>query len=279
MKKSSGFDVILTYAAVILLVLIEVLPFLWIFMVSIKHNQDIVTWPPKFIFKPTFQNYKEVLTGIKYMLPFVKCLTNSIITTGVSLLAAMTIASISAYSITRLKPRGSFTINLIILGIRMVPPIVLVVPLYIIYNYLGLIDTKLGLIFPFTALSIPLAVWIMGSFFLDIPKNIEEAAMIDGCSPFQAFWRVILPIAAPGLAAASIFSFILTWNNLTFPLTLTMSEAATLTVLASQFRTEEGILWGQLGAVSIIMMLPIIFFTIFATKYLVKGIASGAMKG
>ena len=279
MKKSSRFGAIVTYTVAILLVLIVGLPLSWAFMMSFKQPKDIITWPPKFIFTPTLQNYKEVLFGTTYNFSFVKVLLNSIIVTVISIVVAITLASIAAYSISRLKPKGSTLLNFIILGVRMIPPITLVVPLYIIYSNLELLDTRIGLILPFTALNIPLAIWILEGFFLDIPKHIEEAAMIDGCAPFEAFWKVILPLAAPGVAATSIFSFILSWNDLTLPLALTMTKAPTLPVLASQVRTEEGILWGQLGAISIIMILPIIFFTIFASKYLIKGIASGAMKG
>ena len=278
MKKSSRFGAIVTYTVAILLVLIVVLPLLWALLMSFKQPKDIITWPPKFIFKPTLKNYKEVLLGTNTF-SFVKVLLNSIVITGISTVATVTLASITAYSISRLKPKGSALLNFIILGVRMVPSIVLVVPLYIIYNNLGLLDTRIGLIAPFTALSIPFATWTLEGFFLDIPKNIEEAAMIDGCTPFETLWKVILPLAAPGVAATSIFSFILSWNDLTIPLPLTMTEAITLPVFASLVKTDDGILWGQVGSVSVIMILPIIFFTIFATKYLIKGIAGGAVKG
>jgi len=279
MKKSSCLVLILTYAVVIILILIVILPMLWIFMMSFKSPMDIISWPPSFIFKPTLGNYKAVFSPSSTHLAIAHVLLNSIVVTVISVVVAISLSVISAYSLSRLKPKGTAILNFIILAFRMIPPITLVVPLYIIYNHLNLFDTRIGLILPFIALNIPLATWILEGFFQDIPKNIEEAALIDGCTPFEAFWRVMLPIVVPGIAATSIFSFILSWNNLTLPLPLTMIKAPTLTVLASQVRTDEGILWGQLGVISVIMIIPVILLTIFATKYLIKGIASGAVKG
>jgi len=279
MKKSSRLVLIATYAVVTILVLIVILPMLWIFMMSFKSTMDIISWPPSFIFKPTLVNYKAVFSPSSNHLPVAHVLLNSIVVTVTSMVVAIILSVLSAYSLSMLKPKGTVSLNFIILTFRMIPPIALVVPLYIIYNHLNLFDTRIGLILPFIALNIPLATWILEGFFQDIPKNIEEAALIDGCTPFEAFWRVMLPVAAPGIAATSIFSFTLSWNNLTLPLPLTMFKAPTLTVLASQVRTDEGILWGQLGAISVIMIIPVILLTIFATKYLIKGIGGGAVKG
>lgn len=278
MKNSSRLVLIATYIVITILVLIVILPLLWIFMMSFKSPMDIINWPPSFIFKPTLRNYKAVFSSSSTHLAVTHVLFNSIIVTVVSMIIAVSLSAVSAYSLSRLKPKGTTSLNFIILIFRMIPPITLVVPLYIMYNHLNLFDTRIGLILPFIALNIPLATWLLEGFFQDIPKNIEEAAMVDGCTHFEAFWRVILPIAAPGIAATSIFSFILSWNNLTLPLPLTMTKSPTLTVLASQVRTDEGILWGQMGVISVIMIIPVILFTVLATKYLIKGISGGAIK-
>jgi len=188
------------------------------------------------------------------------------------------LSSISAYSLSRLRPKHKMGLNYIILGMRMIPPIAIVVPLYIIWQRIGLYDTRLGLIIPFIALDIPISTWMMQGFFDSVPENLEDAATVDGCSRFEAFVKIILPITAPGIAATSIFAFSTSWNNLTLPLPLTMTEAATLPVLASQVRTDEGILWGQLGAYATLMIIPMALFTAFAAKYLIKGMSSGAVK-
>lgn len=271
----SGFNFIIS----LVLILWVILPLLWMALLSIKGPYDVIAWPPKFFFKPTLENFRAVFDSSNSQhLPFVRVFINSLIVTFFSLSISLALSSLAAYALGRLKPRGTQAINYLILGIRLVPPIAIVVPLYVIWNYIGLYDTHLGLIIPFVAMDIPLSTWLLEGFFFSIPRNLEDAAMIDGCTRFQAFRKVILPLAAPGIAATSIFAFSLSWNNLTLPLPLTMTKAATMPILASQVRTDEGILWGQLGAYTMLMIIPMILFTIFSEKYLVKGIASGAVK-
>jgi multiple sugar transport system permease protein len=261
------------------LILIVVLPLLWIAMLSLKSHADILAWPPKFLFRPTLENYASIFSSEgNRNLPFLRVFLNSVIVTACTLLVSISLSSMAAYSLGRLKPRGKMPINYLILGLRLVPPIAIVVTLFVIWNSIGLYDTALGLIIPFVALDIPLSTWLLQGFFESIPGNLEDAAVIDGCTRFQAFYKIILPLAAPGIAATSIFSFSLSWNELTLPLPLTLTKAATMPVLASQVRTDEGILWGQLGAYSTLMILPMVIFTIFAAKYLISGISSGAVK-
>jgi multiple sugar transport system permease protein len=263
----------------ILLIGIVVLPLLWIILLSLKSHADILAWPPKFIFSPTFENYKAIFSsGSNQKLPFLRVLTNSLIITFCTLIVSLSLSALAAYSLGRLKPKGKMGLNYLILGLRLIPPIAIVVPLFVIWNWIGLYDTRLGLIIPFIALDIPLSTWLLQGFFESIPSNLEDSAVIDGCSRFQAFYKIILPLAAPGIAATSIFSFSLSWNELTLPLPLTLTRAATMPVLASQVRTDEGILWGQLGAYSTLMIVPMVIFTIFAAKYLISGISSGAVK-
>ena len=278
MKKSSRLGLIATYIVATILVLMVILPLLWIFMMSFKEPIDIIKWPPSFVFKLSLENYKAVFSSSSSHFGIVLLLINSIITTVTSTVIAVSLATVSAYSLSRLKPKGTRILSFIILTSRMIPPITLIVPLYIIYTRINLFDTRIGLILVFIALNIPFATWLMKGFFQDIPKSIEEAAMIDGCTPFQSFWKIILPIAVPGVAATSIFSFILSWNSLIIPLILTTIKAPTLPILASQVRTDEGILWGQMGVMSVFMIIPVIIFTIFATEYLIKGLLSGAVK-
>jgi multiple sugar transport system permease protein len=140
-------------------------------------------------------------------------------------------------------------------------------------------DTLPALIIPYTALTIPLATFMMYGFFLDLPRELEEAALVDGCTRITAFWRVILPLTAPGLAATAIFTSLLPWNDLVFALPLTTLESTTLPVIASRVRVEEGILWGQLGAVASIMTIPVVIFTFFVQRHIVQGLTGGAVKG
>lgn len=260
----------------ILLCSFVLLPILYIMQLSVKSPDDIMRntlW-----FTPTLQNFRNIFSGNINYLSFMAVLKNSIIVTFISVAVALMISCLAAYSLARLRVKGRMAINYLILGMRMIPPIAIIVPLYMIWSQAELYDTLTGLILPFIALDIPLSTWLLQGFFKGIPENLEESAMIDGCTRFQAFYKVIFPLAAPGIAATSIFSFSLSWNNLTIPMALTMTDAATMPVLAAQVKTDDGILWGQLGAYAVLMIVPMIIFTACVSKYLVKGMASGAVK-
>ena len=260
----------------VLLCAAVLIPILYILMLSLKSSYDIMH--NNLFFVPTLENFRNVFVGNVNYLSFTDVLKNSVITTLISVGVALVIASLSAYSLARLRVKRRMTINYLILGMRMIPPIAIIVPLYIIWTRVGIYDTLWGLILPFIALNIPLATWLLQGFFQGIPGNLEESAMIDGCTRFQAFYRVILPLTAPGIAATSIFSFSLSWNDLTIPMALTMTKAATMPVLSSQVKTDDGIMWGQLGAYAVLMILPMIIFTASVSRYLVKGLSSGAVK-
>lgn len=260
----------------LLLCAVVLAPLLYIFSFSIKSSSDILRGTT--LFKPTLENFKAIFSDSNGYMSFTKCLKNSIITTLISVSIALVVSCFSAYALSRLRVKGKTTINYLILGMRMIPPIAIVVPLYIIWQKLSLYDTLSGLILPFIALNIPLSTWLLQGFFKGLPQNLEEAAEIDGCTRFQSFYKIILPLAAPGIAATSIFSFSLSWNDLTVPMALTMTKSATLPVLAAQVKTDDGIMWGQLGAYAVLMMVPMIIFTACVSRNLVKGMASGAVK-
>lgn len=272
-KKLSG----LFHAVVsILLCAIVLLPILYIMQLSLRSLDDINNHT--LFFKPTLEHFRQIFFGTVNFLPFLKVLKNSILVTFISVSITLMLGCLAAYALTRLRVKHRMMINYIILGMRMIPPIAIVVPLYMIWVEIGLYDTLTGLILPFIALDIPLSTWLLQGFFKGIPANLEEAAAIDGCTRFQAFYRVILPLTLPGIAATSIFSFSLSWNNLTLPMALTMTSAATMPVLAAQVKTDDGVLWGQLGAYAVLMIVPMIIFTACVSKFLIKGMSSGAVK-
>jgi ABC-type glycerol-3-phosphate transport system permease component len=255
--------------------LVALTPIAYLALTSLKSPTDLIAWPPRLIFTPTLDNYREVFETRQ--LPAVRYLVNSVVVAAVSTIASVTIAAFAAYGLARLRPRGHRVLGLLILAARMLPPISLVVPLYLISARVGLLDTHLALILPYVALNIPLATWMLQGFFMDLPEELEEAALVDGCGHLGAFLRVILPLAGPGLAAVSVFSFILAWSDLVLSLPLTTSEAVTLPVMASRVRTEEGVQFGQLGVVAMLMVIPIALFTVFAGRWLARGVASGAV--
>ena len=197
------------------------LPILYIAQLSFRSTDDATK--NTLFFQPTLENYVQIFTGQVNYLPFTAVLKNSGIVTLLSVSAAL--------ALSRLRVRHRMGINYLILGMRMIPPIAIVVPLYMLWSRLGLYDSLTGLILPFIALDIPLSTWLLQGFFKGIPENLEEAAAIDGCTRFQAFRRVILPLTAPGIAATSILSFSLSWNNLPIYMWLTMTDSATRPVL------------------------------------------------
>ncbi len=266
-------------APLLALVLIvgAVTPIAWIVLVSFMPNNLVMKTPPTFVFEPTLQNYVQAITSdggrlVDYMM-------NSIVITVVSTVVALVLSVIGAYGIARLRPPGHSGLSLLILMARLLPPVGLVVPLYLIAANTGLLDTRIGLILPYIALNIPLATWFLQGFFMDLPQELEEAARVDGCNRFTAFVRIILPLAGPGIAAASVFCFALAWNDMVLSLPLTLRESVTLPSFISQVRQEEGVAWGQLGAITVIIMAPIMTFTLFVQRWIVGGMSAGAAKG
>ncbi len=264
------------YALITVLLIFTVFPVLWAMLASFKKPMDAISMTPLFIFKPTLENYSDLFT--KTDIPFLSYFMNSVIISLTSMFISILFACMAGYSLARIRPRGSKFLTVFILAVRMLPPIVIIVPLYIFYNSIGILDTLVGLIIPYTALNIPLATWMMHSFFKGLPKQLEEAAMIDGCGRIRTFLNVILPLTAPGIAATSIFCFILAWNDFLLALPLTSISAVPLPVIASSVRAEEGVLWGKLGAVITILVIPVFIFTLFVQKHIISGLVSGAVK-
>lgn len=264
----------MAYVILGVMALIILIPMTWILMASFKPNSAFVG-PPVFVFEPTTEHYRAMLRDGSFLL----YATNSIIVTIVSTVVSVVLAALGAYGLARIRPPGHQGLGLAIVTMRMLPPIALVVPLFMVAIRLGVQDTRLALILPYIALSIPLATWMLQGFFMDLPRELEEAAWIDGCSRIGAFFRVILPLALPGIAAVSVFSFVLAWNDLVVALTLTQFDAVTLPVFASRARTEEGINWGGLGALTTLIMIPAVAFTIVMRRFIVGGLAGSAVKG
>jgi ABC-type glycerol-3-phosphate transport system permease component len=269
----------LVVVCVAVAVLLAVTPLAWMMLTSLKPALIAIASPPQVLFTPTLEHYRVLFSGAGAGSTLWLAFVNSLVVTTVSMVLTITIACPAAYALSRLRPPGTTSLTVFIIGVRMLPPIVLVVPLFRFLQPLGLNDTYLALLVPYVGLSIPLAVWMLIGFFQNLPRELEEAAMIDGCNRLGAFWYVVLPLAAPGMAATSIFTGLLAWNDLVFSLPLTTSDAVTMPVIAARMRVEEGVLWGQLGAVSTIMIVPVILLTFFVQRHIVSGIASGAVKG
>ncbi len=245
-----------------------------LFLTSIKTELDALSFPPKWIFKPTLDNYTEIFE----FSPFARYLLNSFIVASLNTGVVLVLGSFAAYSLARFRFKGADDIAFWILSVRMMPPVAAIIPIYIIMRNLRLLDTPWSLVITYLTFNLPFAVWMMRSFFREIPREIEESALVDGCSIFRSFRSIALPLAAPGLAATGILTFIFSWNEFLFALILTGSKAVTLPVGITGYMKETGINWGYMTAGGALALIPVILFTILAQKHLVKGLTMGALK-
>jgi len=266
--------VLLTIATVAIFGVI-LFPPVVLFLTSIKTDIDALSFPPKWIFDPTLKNYVDILNTS----PLVDYALNSLIVASLNTLLCLIVGSMAAYGLARFKFRGADNIAFWILSIRMMPPVAVIIPLYILMKNLRLLDTPWCLVITYLTFNLPFVVWMMKGFFEEIPREIEESALIDGCSDFSVFFRIALPLVAPGLAATAIMVFIFSWNEFLFALILTGTKAVTLPVGIIGYMKETGINWGYMTAGGILALIPVIVFMVLVQKHLVKGLTLGALKG
>jgi multiple sugar transport system permease protein len=266
---------ILAYAFLGGFLLLTLFPIYWIMAASLKTPLDTLALPPVWFFRPTLAAYRQVFVEEHYSRYFLNTTIIALATTAISL----AVGSMAAYVLDRYRFPFSNLIAYALLGTRMIFPIVYAIPLFLVFRDLDLLDTHLGLVIAYTTFSLPYAVWIMAGFFSAVPKEIDEAAMVDGCSRFGAFCRVVLPLTAPGLAAATIYILLLSWNEFMFALVLAGGGVAkTLPVAAAQLIGQREIQWNELCAVSTAAILPLLIFFALVNKYLVRGMIAGAVK-
>ena len=275
---NTSWKISLARAAVFVAILgIVLLPIYWMVAASFKSNPEITQEATLYPHVWTFDNYIRLFAEKE----FGNYLTNSLVATVVSVALALIVGSLGAYAIARfhLKFRLERKIGLSLLTLRIVPPVVILIPVYLLMLSLKLLDTWLGLIITYTAFNITFCVWMMESFFREIPVDLEEAAMVDGDSRFTAFRRIALPLAAPGLAATAIFAVIVTFNEFLFALALTATpKAMTMprgtATLIGRIDTD----WASMSAAGVIGALPIVVFALLVQRHLVRGLTMGAVK-
>jgi ABC-type glycerol-3-phosphate transport system permease component len=250
-------------------------PMLWLLMMSVKTQVDIFSKVPLFIFTPTLAAYQEQLGDER----FLHALRNSLVVTLVAALFSMVLGSLAAYSLARFKLRLTTWLAVGLLFARMIPPIVFVVPLFLLYNAAGLRNSLIGLALIYTAFNVPFVVWLMRSFFEEVPVELEEAVLIDGGSRARAFWHVTMPLAAPGLAATAVFCVIAAWGEFLFALILTGPDTTTLPIYLASFLTDRTVEWGGVMSTGVLVILPLVLFGMMVQRHLIKGLTLGAMKG
>ncbi len=250
-------------------------PMAWMLLTSIKPDSLVAAVPPVWIFAPTAANYLALFGSSDFQ----RYLVNTLIVASVTSLLATTFGFLSAYSFTRFRYRGSTFLPLFYLVVRMVPRISLVLPFYAIASYLGLLNTKIALISSYTTFALPFGIWMMIGFLKELPIDLEEAAAVDGANRWQILSKIVIPLAAPGIATTAIFAFLLGWNEFLFALILAGPESRTLPVMVAGFETDRGVLWGQFSAAAVSIMLPVIAVALVLQRHIVKGLTMGAVKG
>jgi len=267
----------LTYGALLFLAVSILFPIYWILNTSLKDVSSIFSYPPKFIPESiTFNNYLSGFFGSRMLRYFFNSLKVSI----AAIILTLIVATHAGYAAARYKFQGKKEVLFLLLSTSMVPGIAILVPLYIISAELGLYDKHITLILIYSTWQSPQVVWIMKSFFESIPKDMEEAALIDGCSPLGAFYRIALPMSQPGIAASAIIIFVYTWNEFLIAYTLISSTDQRLLTTGLYFTmTALGIDWGALTAATIMSLLPITILFFFMQKRFIQGLTSGATKG
>lgn len=272
------------YATIILLLVFFLFPIFWMIATSFKPDEAILTKPPTWFFKPTLENYRYAFQEADFVL-FLK---NTLIVSLTSTLLVVIMGSLASYSFARYNV-GKGHIMFFILTTRMFPAIAVVLPYFILFRGIGRtaigqflnigLDTAGALVITYTMFNLPFAIWLMFSFFQEIPIELEDSARLDGYSRFQVFLRVVLPLAAPGIAVTAIFSLIFAWNEFLFAFMLTRDVARTITIGVSGFWTQRGILWGPLSAAAVICVLPMLVFALALQRYFVRGLTFGAVRG
>jgi len=264
------------FLLVIMIMAVDLFPFLWIFLTSIKSYKELFSIP--IIWFPAHPNllfYREVLEG-----PFLNYFKNTVVVSVASTVLSIGIGSLAAYGFSRFKSRLSSKLMIVVLVTRMFPTISLIVPLFLIMKAFTLLDTYIALVIVYTTYSLPFVIWMMQAFFSEVPREVEEAALIDGSSRLGVFWRVTLRLAAPGLAATTILELIYPWNEFPFAVVLTQTAASkTAPVGIAEMVTSYAIAWGPMSAASILFTVPVLAFSLFTQKFLVRGLTLGAVKG
>ncbi len=275
MKRSYAARTWWKYLVLTVFAVLVLSPYLWIVLQSLKSYFDTIAVPPKFVFVPTLDNYVKVFTTTGFLRSFL----DSLIVALGSVFLCLLVGTPFGYVLARYRFPGRDDIGFFILSTRMLPAIVVIVPFIRIFNFLHINDTYIGLILSHLLLNIALVVWMTRGFFDGIPKEVEEAASIDGTTQIGTFLRIVFPIAAPGVAATAILAFLFSWNELLFALTLTSFNVKTLPVfMASAFVGYLAVNWGALSAAGVIAIIPTTIFIVIVQKNLVRGLTFGAIK-
>lgn len=269
------FAPFIKWGLVALLLLWTLVPIVWMVLSSFKPDSVITARTPRLVFTPTLEHYSALFDGGNSLWSY---LFNSLLVSGVSTAIAVVFGCMAGYGLSRIRIRGKQHLAFWIISTRMAPIAAVIVPLYLLFRYLHLLDTYTGLIVAYLSFNLPFAIWLMTAFFDDLPPDLEEAAMVDGASKFQAFWHITLPLMKPGLVTTAILCFIFAWNDYAFAQTFGGPGTQTIPIAAAQLLTQTGIDWGKLLAIGTIVVCPMAIAGLLVKRWLVKGLTMGAVK-
>jgi multiple sugar transport system permease protein len=253
-----------------------VFPIVWSVLNSFKTEQDVLAYPPKLVFSPTLAAYRDVLFGSSSILP--NLWSSFVISVGTTIVTIV-LAVPAAYALARVRMPGKRLAGFYVLATQMLPPVGIIIPYFLVLRNIGWIDTYQGMILIYLSFSLPFAIWLLVSYFEDIPFEMEEAAYLDGASRLRTLWRIIIPQVRGGLAVTVVFVFLNAWNEFLFAVVLSGNTVRPVTIAMFNFVSVEQTLWAKLAAVSVLAMLPVIVLGVVAQRHIVKGLTVGAVKG
>ncbi|ADH98972.1 carbohydrate ABC transporter permease [Salisediminibacterium selenitireducens] len=272
MRKKAGIGF---YIFLSLFVFIIMFPFLWVFLTSIKPTNELFGGFNWFTSNPTLSSYESAITTR----PLFTYIWNSFVVSTLTTVLAISVASLSAYALTRLPIRFKGTILGIVLAAAMFPQIAIISPIFNLIQGLGLRNSYIGLVIPYITISLPLAIWILSTFFQKIPFELEESAKLDGATPFQTFRKIIFPLAAPGVFTTAILVFIAAWNEFLFALTINSDDSwRTIPVGLSMYQSQYTVPWGDITAATVMVTIPIVIVVLIFQRRIVAGLTSGSVK-
>jgi multiple sugar transport system permease protein len=252
-----------------------IFPLVWQLLSSFKPAQEVTANPPVLVFVPTLQNWETLLiqkAGTSY-------LVNSVIVAAGSTGVSLVLGAFAAYGLARFTFRGRDSLALDFLSFRMFPPIVIVIPLFVIFEQLAIKNTYFGLILADTTFNLPFTIWLLRGFFMEFPVEIERASLVDGCTRLGFFWRILLPLSGPGLATSAVFSLILSWNEFMFASVISSQETRTFPVFSASLLEHYVADWSQFAVACTLSVIPVLVVMLLAQKYMIKGLTYGAITG
>jgi multiple sugar transport system permease protein len=264
------------FAITLVFLLAWAFPIVWSVLNSFKTDKDALAYPPRLFFEPTLSAYRDVFFGPESIIP--NLISSMIISVGTTVVT-MLMAVPAAYALARLRFRGKKFTGFYVLATQMLPPVGIIIPYYIVLRNIGWLDSYQGIILIYLSFSLPFAIWLLVSYFEDIPYEMEEAAYLDGASRLRTLWRIIIPQVRGGIAVTVVFVFLNAWNEFLFAVVLSGNTVRPVTIAMFNFVSVEQTLWAKLAAVSVLAMLPVVVLGVVAQKHIVKGLTVGAVKG